>query len=545
MRRKFLALFMVLALFSCVHSWSSAQQLTILHTNDTHSHLYPFGPQDRYGGMARTSYLIKQLKRRNSRENHPVLTLNSGDVFVGTFVFNKYLGYAELKIMEDLYDAWCLGNHEFDLGLEALTGILSGVFAGDAPVQLPTLCANINREMLDGHPLLQIVQPYMIQRVGDIKVGLFGVVTNEPYNYSEEVNAILTDPYTAAGENAALLRAEGCDVVICLSHLGYEPDVQGLSLVDGIDIIVGGHSHTVLTQAQEVNGKIIVQAGEFNRYLGELKVDVTDEGVELLSYRLHHIDRSVPSDPMLLWTLNHLRKGIYQDPRFGPVYARAVAWAKWNLEERWEDGNPHRDTALGNLVADAIRDGVESAGFTLGEFPLVALEAMGYIGHRIYKGKVVGNDVMRSVPYGYDPESGLGFKIHLVLLAGAQILAGLEYTVSNVEYTDDLSLQTSGLTFEYDSSKPPASTLEEILMGQGRIDPFSVKVYGVPVNPEGLYQVAMNEQLVSFLAGLGMEPFADVDTGLFLYSVARDYMKKLGILSYESEGRIIDKALEK
>jgi 5'-nucleotidase/UDP-sugar diphosphatase len=543
MGKKVLFLLVVLALFMFTASSSSADQLTILHTNDTHSHLFPFGPQDQYGGMARMSTLIKKLKRRNAWEGNPVLTLNAGDVFVGTFVFNKYLGYSELKIMEGLYDAWCLGNHEFDLGLDALTGILSGAFAGDAPIQIPTLCANIDRVKLEGHPLLQMVQTQMIQQVGDIKVGLLGVVTTDPYNYSDEVNGILTDPYVAAAENAGLLKAEGCDVVICLSHLGNVPDIQGLSLVDGIDIIVGGHSHTALTEAQEVNGKIIVQAGEFNRYLGELKVDVKPEGVELLGYKLHPINRKVSPDPMLLNTLSNLRKGIYSDPRFGPVYTKQVATAKWNLEERWEEGNPHRDTALGNLVCDAIRDAVESGGFTLGEFPMASLEAMGYIAHRIYKGKVVGNDVMCTVPYGYDPGSGLGFKIDLVLLAGAQILAGLEYTVSMVDYTDDLSLQTSGLTFEYDSSKTPASTLEEILMGQGRIDPSSVKIHGVPIDPEGLYQVAMNEQLVSFLASLGMEPFAQVNTGLFLYAVVRDYMHKLGILDYVSEGRIIDKAL--
>jgi 2',3'-cyclic-nucleotide 2'-phosphodiesterase (5'-nucleotidase family) len=545
MVKRFLALFAVLSLFLFIPSSSSAAQLTILHTNDTHSHLYPFGPLDQYGGMARMSYLIKQLKRRDSRGNHGVLTLNAGDVFVGTFVFNKYLGYSELRIMEGLYDAWCLGNHEFDLGLDALTGILSGSFAGDTPIQLPTLCANIDRVKLDGHPLLQIVQPRMIQQVGPIKVGMFAVVTTDPYNYSDEVNAILTDPYEAAAENAALLKAEGCDVVICLSHLGFVPDVQGLSLVDGIDIIVGGHSHTVLSAPVVMNGKIIVQAGEFNRYLGELKVNVNPKGVKLLSYKLHPINKRVWPDPMLFSTLFKLRQGIYQDPRFGPVYTKPVAWAKWNLEERWEEGNPNRDTALGNLVCDAISDGIETNGCTLGEYPMVALEAMGYIAHRIYKGMVVGNDVMRSVPYGYDPESGLGFKIHLVLLAGAQILAGLEYTVSNVEYTDDLSLQTSGLTFEYDSSKTPVSSLEDILMGKGRIDPASVKIHGVPIDPYGLYQVAMNEQLVNFLGSLGMEPFAEVNTGLFLYSLVRDYMHKLRILSYVAEGRIIDKALEK
>ncbi len=544
MAKKFLALLVLFSLFAWVPFQVSADQLTILHTNDTHSHLYPFGHRNRCGGIAKMSHLIKVLKRKNNWRGRSVITLNSGDVFVGTFAFNKYLGYAELKIMEDLYDVMALGNHEFDLGVDYLTGILSGVFSGDAPVQLPALCANI-KNLDSGHPLHQFVKPYRIQQVGPFKIGFIGVVTTDEYNYSPDVHAILTDPYEAAGEAAAILKQQGCDVVICLSHLGIEPDKQGLAWVPGIDIIVGGHTHMALTETEVVNDTIIVQAGEFGKHLGELTVDVKSDGIELVRYKLHPVDKKVGRDFRLHKTLWKLRRGIHQDPRFGPVYTRPFARARWNLEERWEEGNPNRDTPLGNLVTDAIREGIEAGGFTLGEgIPLIAFEANGYIGHRIYKGKVVGNDVMRSVPYGYDEDSGLGFKIDLVLLAGAQILAGLEYTVSKAEYTDDLSLQSSGLTFAYDSSKTPVETLEEIFMGLGRIDPSSVRIHGVPINPEGFYQVAINEQLLSFLSTLGLEPYAQVDTGLFLYSVVRDYMKKLKILQYTSEGRIIDRALQ-
>jgi 5'-nucleotidase/UDP-sugar diphosphatase len=544
MVKKISALLVLFALFVLIPYLLSAEQLTVLHTNDTHSHLYPFGPLNKYGGIARMSHLIKMLKRRNSWLGRSVITLNSGDVFVGTFAFNKYLGYAELKIMKGLYDAMALGNHEFDLGVDNLAGILSEALAGDTSIQLPVLCANI-KNLDSDHPLHQYVEPYRIQHVGSIKIGLIGVVTTDEYNYSAEVNAILTDPYEAAGEAALFLRKQGCDVVICLSHLGIEPDRQGLAWVPGIDVIVGGHTHTAMAEPEIVNDTIIVQAGEFGKYLGELTIDVKPDGVELKSYKLHPVDRHVRNDFSLVKTLWKLRQGIQQDPRFGPVYTLPVAWARWNLEERWEEGNPNRDTPLGNLVTDAIRESVEAGGFTLmNGIPLVALEANGYIGHRIYKGKVVGNDVLRSVPYGYDQESGLGFKINLALLAGAQILAGLEFTVSMAEYTDDLSIQSSGLTFAYDSSKPPVSTLEEIMMGLGRLDPTSVKIHGVPIDPYGVYQIAINEQLLVFLQELGLEPIDQMDTGLFLYSVVRDYMRKLRFLDYVSEGRIIDRAIQ-
>lgn len=503
--------------------------LTILHTNDTHSALFPFGPQDSLGGIGRASTLIKSLKG----QGRDVLVLNAGDVFVGSFEFNKYLGYPELAIMQGLYDAMALGNHELDLGPDALAGVLSGQLAGDAPITLPILCANID---LSGRPALKnFIKPYMIKTVGGLKVGLIGVVTTEKQNYSDEVAGMLLDPYAAAGEAAAILKGEkGCDLVICLSHLGLLSDEMGLAQVPGIDIIVGGHSHTALTEPILENGKIIVQAGEFGKYLGELKVRVKNGKVSLQKYTLYAINQKIKSDPTLDATLDYLRDGIVADPRFGPVFSRTVADAKKDLDKLWDEGEHERDTPLGNLVADALKKEVREKGYAAD----IGMEANGYIAHKIYKGKVVGNDILRAVPYGYDPASGLGFKVDCVLLAGAQILAGLEYSVSFVEYTDELSMQVSGLKFSYDSSKPASPAIGQI----SRLDPASVKVNGKAIQPEGLYWVALNEQLLAFLKANGLEPFQVLETGLFEYDIVHDFMHKLDRVDYESEGRILDKA---
>jgi 5'-nucleotidase/UDP-sugar diphosphatase len=520
----------------------SSQELVIFHINDTHSHLYPFGP-GKWGGIARVSHLIEKARHANGGN---ILALHSGDAFVGTFAFNKYLGYAELKLMEGMYDAWCLGNHEFDLGPDNLAGILAGVTSGGSPVALPTLCANI--KFPQGHPISQFVRPHMIVSRAGFRIGLIGVVTTDPFNYSDEVNAMLRDPYEAAGKSAQILRGRGCDVVICLSHLGKLQDEYGLSQVPGIDIIVGGHSHDAIFEPELVNGKIIVQAGAFGRYLGELKVNI-DRGngrVEILNYRLHEIDSEIKKDKLLLQKLKDLKMGIEMDPRFGKVFTEHIATAKWNLEQESEPDDPYRDTALGNLITDGMRDAIESNGLQLpGGYPMIAFEANGYIAQRIYEGKVVGDDVLRAVPYGYDPISGLNSKVKVALLAGAQVLAGLEFSTMVVEYTDELSLQASGITFAYDSSKP-AVTEEELSEGKiSRIDPTSVLISGEPINPEGLYWVVLDELLLSFLTSMNLLPFEEVETGMYLYNVVKDYMKKLKVLKYESEGRIIDTALMK
>ncbi len=540
MNKRFLGLLVLAFFVFFVPSFAAPQKsyLTILHTNDTHSTLFPYGPRDSWGGIARLSSLVKELKGR--RQN--VLVLNSGDVFVGTFEFNKYLGYPELKIMEGLYDAMGLGNHEFDLGLEALLGVVSGQIGGGSPVALPILCANIN---LEGMPVLKnFVKPYIVKEVGGLKVGITGVVETNPIDYSPEVSALLSDPFQAAGQAAFMLRnVEHADIVVCLSHLGKTYEVQGLSQVPNIDIIVGGHSHDAIFEPTVVNGKIIAQAGEFGRYLGEITVKFDGTKVNLVRQRLHPVDPSIRRDPSLLPTLNMLRDGIVTDPRFGPVYTEFVARAPWDLEEKWDLTRPERDTPLGNLVADAIRTEVTAAGFPA-DF---ALEANGYITYRIHKGKVVGNDIMRSVPYGYDPATGLGFKLDVVLLAGLQVLAGLEYSVSMAEYVDDLSMQTSGLTFEYDSTKSPMEAGQLIynmmngIPEWGRVNPFSIKVNGNPLNFGGTYWVALSEQLHSFLLAMGLEPYAAMQTGLFEYKVVRDHMAKQGVLNYGIEGRIVDK----
>jgi 5'-nucleotidase len=403
------------------------------------------------------------------------------------------------------------------------------------PVALPILCANVELSSYPG--LSAFVHPSMITEVGGLRVGLLGIVTDNPNYYSPAFLGIFLDPYTSAWIAAEELQAAGCDVVIAISHLGLLPDVMGLSTVPGIDIIVGGHSHDEFF-APNINGKTIVQAGELGKNLGVLRVAVDDASgaITVLGNVLNPVDSGIREDPSLLRYLNDLRKGIGYDPRFGPVYSRHIAKAMWDHEEEWLDGDPHRDashrdTPLGNLVADAIRTGVESAGYPV-DF---ALEINGYIGDKIYAGKVTGADVMRVVPYGYDPVSGLGFKIQLVDLYGLEILAALEYSVHMAEYTDELSAQVSGLTFEYDSGNPPYS----------RIDIASMLINGYPFNPYGMYTVAMNEGLIAFLAGLGLDltgRVTDPSSDLFEYSLVSDYMGELNHLAYTSEGRIIDQA---
>jgi 2',3'-cyclic-nucleotide 2'-phosphodiesterase (5'-nucleotidase family) len=539
-----MALILGLSVLGCAQT----RTLTILHANDTHSAMLPLEQQSfpgpfgwlmasrgraglirETGGIARMSTLIKRLRKANKN----VLALHAGDVFVGSFEFNKYLGYPELKIMETLYDAMTLGNHEFDLGLDALAGIVSGQMAGGPPVALPLLCANVN---LEGTPLAGLIRNSIVKTLGGIKVGIFGVVTEDPQNYSAElIPRFSGDVYTVAAMQAGALKAAGCEVVICLSHLGKTADLMGLAdNVPYIDVIVGGHSHDLFEDAIVRGGKIIVQAGSHGMFLGELTLDINNGAVSLVSWIAHPVDSRIKPDPYLKGQLNKLRDGVVRDSRFGPVYSRIVALVGRNIDKDWPAAGRNRDTALGNMVADAMKKTLTDAGYKVD----CVLDALGYISFGIPAGKVVGNDIMRAVPYGYDPVSGLGFKLVIAPLPGSLILGGLEYSTSFVEYTKDLCIQPSGLNFAYDSSKPPAAKLGDI----SRLDPMSVKIGGelVVLNPNKYYYVAMSEQVFNFLNNLVGNSLYKIDTGIFEYNAVRDFIKSLHFVNYKSEGRVVD-----
>lgn len=557
-----------MVLFLTMACFAQGKRLTILHTNDTHSVIVPLhngqvswaaatekedfwrklnwfhspgqGRDGSRAGLARMAYLIKKIKSQRPE----TLVLHGGDVFVGTFEFNKYLGYPELKIMENLYDAMELGNHEFDLGIDTLAGILSGQLAGGAPVQLPLLCANID---LSGTALAGLVKTAVVKNVGGVKVGIFGLVTQDPQNYSDEVNSRFLYPYEAAspeqtlwyhaGQLAGQLKlAEGCDLVVCLSHLGKNLDYVLADNVPYIDVIVGGHSHDLIKMPVTRNGKIIVQAGAFGEYLGELNLKINNGKVELAGYRIHELDSRVDEDPATRNLVNQIRDSVVSDSRFGPVYSQAVGLTLRDITKDWPEGSPNRDVPMGNLVADAYMHGLKKAGLA----PDCALTVLGYIGAEIRAGKIVGNDILRSVPYGYDPVSGLGFKVVVVYLPGQLLLGGLEYAAGTMDFTTDIAVQASGLTYCYDSSRPAAP------LGQfpTRLDVMSVMVNGEPVaaNPDKLYAVAMNEQVFNFFNAMtgGLLSQAKVDTGLFEYTLVRNYIRDLKKVSYASEGRIKD-----
>ena len=221
-------------------------KITILHTNDMHSHIHPFtsGRNKGLGGMAQRAALIKQIRKQ---EEH-VLLLDAGDIFQGTPYFNVYGGELEFKLMSEMkYDAVTLGNHDFDNGLDGLQKQLPHA-------NFPFLIANYD---FSDTILKDTFKPYKIFRKGDLKIGVFGIgieleglVPKKLYQ-----NTMYQDPIEKANYYATLLKQkEKCDLVICLSHLGFKysndklSDMTFSSQTRDIDLIIGGHTHTFLNK---------------------------------------------------------------------------------------------------------------------------------------------------------------------------------------------------------------------------------------------------------------------------------------------------------
>lgn len=274
----------LLAILSLVISVEAgAQDLWIVHTNDTHSCVMPINPlssdtaQADKGGFLRRASFVRQM-----REEHPHLLLfDSGDFSQGSAYYNLYKGEVEVSLMNEMkYDAATIGNHEFDFGMDNMKRIYS-------MAQFPIVCANYD---FSGTVLEGLVKPYVILEREGLRIGVFGLSPQMDGLVSAEnyKGVKFEDPVSAAERVVGLLRGqEHCDVVICLSHLGWDiegiDDVEVIPATRGIDVVLGGHSHTYFEHPEIVknaDGKDVIcnQMGKNGRYVGVLHFHVDPAG---------------------------------------------------------------------------------------------------------------------------------------------------------------------------------------------------------------------------------------------------------------------------
>lgn len=251
---------------------SCQPSMVILHVNDTHSHLEPDHGGDRcgMGGIIERAAIVDSV--RNAMGRNRTLLLHAGDFNQGTSYFSELGGRVEIDLMNALeYDCITLGNHEFDNGIEDLEGRL-------ARLNCPVVCANLD---LSPFGLGNYVSPCTVIRKAGRKIGIIGLTSNLRSNVAATISSRIPqlDNVEVTNRWAGYLRDEKkCDLVILLSHLGYNEDLALIPKVRGIDLVVGGHSHTFVEDfeyATDLDGKTVpvIQDGCFGYYVGAVRVD--------------------------------------------------------------------------------------------------------------------------------------------------------------------------------------------------------------------------------------------------------------------------------
>lgn len=278
MRTKRLFFMAATSLLLAVSCGLKAQDLVILHTNDTHSNIETLtsGRNAGFGGVQRRANYIASV--RNESKN--VLLLDAGDYNQGTPYFTLFEGEVEIELKNAMgYDAVCLGNHEFDNGVDHLANRLKRA-------KYPTLCANYD---FSGTPLEKVVKPYVIFKKGGKRIGIIGVTLDLKGYVAEKSRegVVYKNPVPIVNDLADMLKnRRGCDLVIVLSHLGYDggtpqkpADKELAALTSNVDIIIGGHSHTFMEEPEIVENKdgkgvIINQMGAAGVYVGRLDISL-------------------------------------------------------------------------------------------------------------------------------------------------------------------------------------------------------------------------------------------------------------------------------
>ena len=461
---------------------------TILHTNDLHSSLIGTGPSSDYtpftlgddqtrGGWARLAAAIARRRKARQAEG-PVLTLDAGDFSMGTAfgAATRELG-GELRLLARMgFDATTFGNHEFDLGPDGLARSIGvAAKAGRIPAILPS-----NTDLTASDPRLAglqklakggVLRRNTIVERGGLRFGLIGLLGDEASHYTGGTK--FTDAIKTATELVQVLREqEKVDVVICLSHGGVVKgtdgrysdgdDVRVAREVPGIDVVIGGHSHTELTEAILVEGRTpVVQTGKEGANLGELVLGLDGGKVTVVSYRLHPMDDTVAGDHSTAEEIEKLKKGVTATVFASRGYSvdQPLAVVPHDLSNTYND--IAASTILANLVTDAFR---AATGADIG------LTANGLMRAGLTRGKSgvqTVYDVFAVAPLGAGVvDDTAGSALVTAWFTDRELKHILEFLlVDNPAHPGETFPRTSGLRYRYDASRPKFDAVTAIELG--------------------------------------------------------------------------------
>lgn len=457
--------------------------LNVLHINDMHSRVESISEFDStcavdaeaagecFGGFGRLATKLRERRAELASTGANVLTLDAGDQSQGSLFYITYKGKAEVEFMNTIgFDAMALGNHEFDNGPDSLAELIE-------IAQFPVISGNT--KVAAGQKLADQLEELAILEVGGEKIGILSVLTAETGILSSPgPNVTFQDEIEYLTEAAARLRADGVNKVLLLSHVGFTRDQEIAAAVEGISAIIGGHSHTLLsntvegapayaTLVENPAGRAvpIVQAFAYSKYLGDLQLEFDADGyVTTASGDTVLLDASIVPDEAIEARIAELAEPI---ERMKTTPVAEVAADIDGSRETCRTG----ECQMGNVVTDAMLARLADQDIA------IAITNGGGLRASIGAGTATMGDVLTVLPFQNT--------LATMRLSGADIVASLESGVSAIEEGAGRFPQVSGLRFTFDPSVAPNS---------GRVSAVEVREGDawVPIDPAKMYGVATN-----------------------------------------------------
>ncbi len=504
----------LLLLTICLHSLLAQDArlvpLTILHWNDFHSYNEPYRVTAKSSSTQRdTSYMVGgaanflgYLNHYRTQAQH-VLSLHAGDEFQGTPISSYTFGRSQIEVLNIIRpDAMVLGNHEFDYGSERLRSYFP-------LARFPLLSANVFDLKKNG----TFAEPTLFLNKGDVSIGIIGVTHPDLEILvirDSLVGLVMLDPDSVVAHHAVDLRKRGADIVIALTHQGWQWDSVMATKHPSIDVIVSGHDHTPFFKPRKVNRSVIVQAGHGGRYLGKLDLVVDTQGDSVLSFVGSLIETQwggVPPDSVLAAKVEELEDGL----------RAAMNEVIGTLKTPWRRtvGRERRESNIGNWQTDVMRTYAHAD---------VAFQNSGGIRTNLDAGPITVGDMWRMNPFGNS--------FVVVTVPGVVLKQMLEFQagVKTQEWC-----QVSGVRYVFDSRKP---------MGERVMD---VQVGGNPIDDAKSYRVVTNNYVLSNSVahfGVDLRSFPRESLPKFDRDVFIDAIRQQKIIASEIDGRVKDLALQ-
>lgn len=477
---------------------AEVQTLTIVHVNDVHGRVEE-NAGNKELGFAKLRTAVDMMKE----EDPNLLFLNAGDAFHGTTIVNLTSGEQMVEMMNAMeFDAMVPGNHDFNYGYEQLMK-LKGL------AEFPILGANIVHE----NTTKSDFDPYVIYTMENgLKVGIFGLGTDETKYKSSPKNTVgieFTDAVAAGKKMVAELQSK-TDIIIALVHLG--DDASSINTSDklamevpGIDLIVDGHSHTLLKEGKLVNGTLIVQAEAYTKNIGIVKMEITDGALTSAAARLMPYEEAatLEADEEILGLIAEVK--VVNEPIVSVVVGKTLVELD-GVREHVRTG----ETNLGNLITDAMRisTGADVA-FTNG----------GGIRASIDVGDITVNEILTSFPFTNT--------LAVIEVTGAELLAAIEHGVKDYPAAAGQFPHVSGMKYTFDAGKPAGSRVTMVMIDDEALDPAKT------------YKVVTNDFMA--VGGDGYTMFSNkpfVGEGGLLSDILIEYIEDNPEISPAVEGRV-------